>query len=435
MSRSASILQFAASCVLALAGPFAASAQDSISSMELGNYPGSATNTRSNPGIASGSHSGLYLRFAEDLATLCAKPRDGKSPYRLNVVATEGGLDSVKRLRLESDVQMAVVQSDLWFYAKKLGDPATSAGNWLSTKTRESWRQIATDTRLILPLYTEQIHIVVTPYGKDQFKDLMGLFKSKARVSIGTTGSGSMITCTLLEEMLLRELRAKGAPETRWKPQFLPADVALETLAKGQGELDAVILVGGVPFPALEKFAMDQVKQGLFNRTTSVAQLALLPFGPEADAAVDRDPDFRGYVKTTIQSGDYEFLTAEKGAIATRGVTACLVTHRSYSADAKATEASRHRLLWVRHTLYRLLSNLDESSESGLIREFGMPQAGDKWKDVSDSLRRIERGDLTWASFGWQRHEDPVLTKMVDLWSGSTMTRPVGSFLIDPDKF
>jgi len=43
----------------------------------------------------------------------------------------------------------------------------------LSAKNRESWRQISDETRLLLPLYTEKIHIVVTPYGKNDFKDLM----------------------------------------------------------------------------------------------------------------------------------------------------------------------------------------------------------------------------------------------------------------------
>jgi len=421
--------------MIVLSGVFAARGQDNLYSMDLGAYPGSGTNPRANPGIASGSHSGLYLRMSEDVAKLCAKPRDGKSPFRLNVVVSEGGLDSVKRLRLEGDVQMAVVQSDLWYYAKRFGDPTTVTGGWLSAKTRESWRQIATDTKLVLPLYTEKIHIVVTPYGKDQFKDLMGLFRNKARVSVGTTGSGSMITCSLIEEMILREQRAKGEPESRWKAHYMSADVALETLDKKQGELDAVILVGGVPFPALEKFAMSQVKQGIFNRTTQVAPFSLLPFGPEAEAAVDRDPDFRGYVKTTIRSDDYEFLTGEKGEIPTRGVTACLVTHRSYSSDAKASEAARLRLLWVRHVVYRMLSNLDESSDYGLIREFGMPQAGAQWKEVSATLRRLDRGELNWASFGWSRHEDPTITKMIDLWSISPQSRPTGDFLIDPDRF
>jgi TRAP-type uncharacterized transport system substrate-binding protein len=432
MARS---LPFFAAVGLCFSGFIPAQAQENLYTLELGAYPGAGVNTRSNPGIASGSHSGLYLRMSEDLATLCSKPRDGKSPFRLNVVATEGGLDSVKRLRLESDVQLGIAQSDLWYYAKRFGDPTTATGNWLSTKTRESWRQIATDTRLLVPLYLEKIHIVVTPYGKDQFKDLAGLFKNKARVSVGTTGSGSMITCSILEEMMLRQQRAKKQPESRWKAHYMPADVALESLVKGQGELDAVILVGGVPFPALEKFAMDQVKQGLFNRTTNVAQLSLLPFGPDADAAVDSDENFHGYVKTSIKSDDYEFLTGEKGEIATRGVTACLVTHRSYAADAKASEASRQRLLWVRHILYRMLSNLDESSDSGLSRDFGTPQAGDKWREVSETLRRIKKGELTWASFGWTRHDDPTLTKMVDLWSTSAQARPTTDFLIDPDRF
>lgn len=409
--------------------------QDNLYRMEMGNYPGTGVNAKANPGIASGSHSGYYIRMAEDLAALCARPATpGSGPFRLNVIATEGGFDSVKRLRLESDVQLAVVQSDLWYYARLFGDPDSGTGSWLSAKTKASWRQIADDIRLLVPLYTEKIHIVVSPYGKDKFGDLMGLFRNKARVSVGTNGSGSMITCSLIEELVLRYMRAKGEAASSWSPEFLSTDVALDRLVKEESDLDAVILVGGVPYPALDKFGIKEVKKsgGLFVKTVKVAPLALLPIGDEADAIFDQNPQFKGYIKTTIKADEYEFLTGEKKEIATRGVTACLVTHKSYTGEG--SDEARRRLLWVRHVLFRLLTNLDQGADSGLNRDFGEPEAGDKWREVWEHLSRMSAGELTWNSYGWKRHDDAVLQRMVDAWTSSYESRPV-TRIIDPDKF
>lgn len=413
----------------------AVGAEENLYRLDVGNYPGQGVNPKANPGIASGSHSGYYIRFAEDLAALCARPMTpAASPFRLNVIATQGGFDSVKRLRLESDVQLAVVQSDLWYYAKLYGNPESGTGSWLSAKTRNSWRQISEDIRLLVPLFTEKIHIVVAPYGKDKFGDLMGLFRNKARVGVGTNGSGSMITCSLIEEMLLRQMRSKGEQTSSWRPQFIAADAALDELVKEDSDLDAVILVGAVPYPALDKFGMKEIKKsgGLFTRTVKVAPLALLPIGEEADAIFDQNPDFKGYIKTSIKADEYEFLTGEKGEIPTRGVTACLVTHKAYGSES--SEEARKRLLWVRHVLFRLLTNLDQGSESGLNRDVGPPEAGDKWQEIWEHLGRMGSGDLSWNSYGWQRHDDPILRKMVDAWSGSYDKRPV-SKVIDPDTF
>ena len=226
----------------------------------------------------------------------------------------------------------------------------------------------------------------------------------------------------------------EGEQTSSWRPQFIAADAALDELVKEDSDLDAVILVGAVPYPALDKFGMKEIKKsgGLFTRTVKVAPLALLPIGEEADAIFDQNPDFKGYIKTSIKAEEYEFLTGEKGEIPTRGVTACLVTHKAYGSES--SEEARKRLLWVRHVLFRLLTNLDQGSESGLNRDVGPPEAGDKWQEIWEHLGRMGSGDLSWNSYGWQRHDDPILRKMVDAWSGSYDKRPV-SKVIDPDTF
>jgi len=53
---------------------FTARGQDSLFDIDIGSYPGEGLNSRANPGIASGSHSGLYIRMAEDVASFRARP-------------------------------------------------------------------------------------------------------------------------------------------------------------------------------------------------------------------------------------------------------------------------------------------------------------------------------------------------------------------------
>ncbi|MEO0447009.1 MAG: hypothetical protein AAF191_13130 [Verrucomicrobiota bacterium] len=436
-----------------------ATGQKTLNTLSIGDYPGIRSSTRVNPGISSGSHSGFYIRFAEDISALCEKygttagdssTRYKKYPkFRLNVMATNGGFDSVKRLRFESETQLAIVQSDLWYFADRNSNPSDPYGQRLSPEKRASWAKMADCIRLVLPLYTEKIHIVVRKEEKgesgDQFKDLMSLFEKNARVNIGTVGSGSMITCTLIEEMILEEMRRQGKRDMRWKPSFDSAGIALGRLVDKNVDpdlkLDAVIFVGGVPYPALDKFSLTQVKEkakrSIFSLgnlgggggapDNSISDLALLPFGEEADRIVDRNPRFR-YVKTAFSQDDYPFLAKSNERVWTRGVTACLVTHRDYTTQSKDS----HKILWVRHILYRILTKLDPGSKFGLADDFGEPQAGDKWLALFEN--RDQTGKMDWDSFGWKRHDDPVLQSMLNIWS--TGSRPVTpGRIIDPDVF
>jgi len=109
------------------------------------------------PGIASGTHAGFYIRFAEDISNMCAKYEDGpNSPqFRLNCFATQGAFDSLKRLRTEDEVQLAVVQSDLWLYAKLFGSPlpvGSSKPRSDEQRIQASWKEIAENIRTIMPL-------------------------------------------------------------------------------------------------------------------------------------------------------------------------------------------------------------------------------------------------------------------------------------------
>ncbi len=429
----------------------AQSSSGSFYDINLGSYPGIVKLERGvNPGIASGSHAGYYIRFGEDIANLCAKyyTSTQQPRFRLNVFATQGSLESLKRLRKEDEVQLAVVQSDLYYYAKRHSDPEYLQQyhpSLVDSSITQSWGEIEENIALILPLFTEKIHILVRPDDKTsgKYTNLIDLFEKRARVNIGSKGSGTMVTCTLLEQLIAEGLAASGARVSKWTPRYMPDDVALDVLVNGTNDpsqkLDAVIFVGAVPYPALEKFGVNRITEkmskNLFKQLIGpddkvVADMALLPFGERVDELLDsRNNDFKGYLPVKIQPADYPFLQTESEPIATRGVTACLVTHAKYNEQAGA---EAHKIRWVRHILYRILSKLDETSTTGLDPSYGTPLAGARWKEVSANLRQINSGDLRWSNFGWSLHTDAKLREMLSKWGGAA-PGPAATY-IDPDS-
>lgn len=431
------------------AAAWAQSSSRSFYDIPIGKYPGIVQLERGvSPGIASGSHEGIYIRFAEDISNLCARYDEGggKERFRLNVFATQGGFDSLKRLRKEDEVQMAIVQSDLWYYAKLYGKPEPSSGrkpNPEELRIQSSWKEIYDNIRLLLPLYEEKIHILVRPEDKSsgKYKDLFDLFTNEARVNVGTPGSGILVTCTLLEEMMTRSQGGTGGK--KWKASYEDTDTALRRLTGKQGEaLDAVIIVGGVPFPALDRFSVNYIKEAkmrnlvrdLFSGDQIVPHLALLPFGAKADEIIDRSTEFKGYLPTEILVQDYPFLSTETAPIKTRAIMACLVTHAKYN-PAAGKEA--HKIAWVRHILYRVLSKMRTNSKYGLVEDYGVPLAGDKWMEAALHLQAINQGTngLSWqGSFGWPLHDDAILQEMLRSWGQGLAGGSSTTNLIDPDS-
>jgi TRAP transporter TAXI family solute receptor len=96
--------------------------------------------------------------------------------------------------------------------------------------------------RSISTLASDAIHIVV-PRGSAirSSKDLIG-----KRVSLGSEGSGSLAHARLL-------LAAWGLRETQIKARFLHESLAADALTKG--ELDAFIIVDGLPAPSVAELA------------------------------------------------------------------------------------------------------------------------------------------------------------------------------------
>lgn len=410
-------------CLLAIILAPLANAQQSL--YEL-NFPSSAhpfptdqSSPRVNPGIATGSSSGLYMRFGEDIAKLCANygisltsqdPNRLRFPkFRVNVYATQGGFDSVKRLRYEREVQLAIVQSDLRYFADE------RAKDEFDPKKQEAWRQIADEIKLVLPLFKEKVHILVRPEDKERFKDMAGLMKAGAVVNVGQISSGGMLTCAMIQEIIEESRDWRNNGNRMWKKRYHPQDAALDMLTGNNttDKIDAVILVGGVPYPALKNYGMDfAVKKGLFRADVKPkAPMTLLPIGDEA-LDILTGSAFKGYHPETIKMSEYDFLGESKEVIKTIGVYANLVTHSAYTDSSRES----HKIEWVRHILFRILTKLDPYSDYGLPFDFGVPRVGDKWKQV------VPEGDLSSESsweelYGWPRHADPIIREMMDVWA------------------
>ncbi|MDF1752159.1 MAG: TAXI family TRAP transporter solute-binding subunit [Verrucomicrobiales bacterium] len=396
-------------------------------------YPDSVGSSRVNPGIATGSSSGFYIRFGEDIAKLCANygislnssdPNRYRFPkFRVNVYATQGGFDSVKRLRYEREVQLAIVQSDLRYFAAKMIDEE------LDPKKREAWRQIANEIKLVLPLYKEKVHILVRPDDKARFKDLAGLMKAGATVNVGQISSGGMITCLTMEDTITKSRAWQQNGNRTWKRRYHPTDAALDMLTGNNrtDKIDAVILVGGIPYPALKNYGMNwAVTKGLFKKgLESKPQLALLPVGDEARELLCAHDHENGrhsrhlhnyvgcYLPDEINIQDYKFLGDGNEKVDTIGVYSCLVTHSSYTDSSKDS----HKIKWVRHILFRILTKLDPNTDYGLPTDFGVPRAGDKWKEVKP-FPAMSSSEANWEDiYGWPRHDDKILRQMVDIWA------------------
>jgi len=101
-----------------------------------------------------------------------------------------------------------------------------------------------------------------------------------------------------------------------WHEEYEDSGTALERLIDPSSGLDAVILIGGVPFPALEKFSVEVIKKktksslvtDLFTGNQIVPQLALLEFGDKMGKVIDDSKMFRGYLPAAIRTDDYSFL-------------------------------------------------------------------------------------------------------------------------------
>jgi TRAP transporter TAXI family solute receptor len=195
-------------------------------------------------GIITGGEKGTYFQFGLNLQRL--GKQDG---VNLTVHPSKGSIENVFAVYQRPATQLGIVQSDvLAFVGRVQSDPVL--------------RRIAKKTRMVFPLYNEEIHILARS-GIAEFDDL-----SDRRVAIGREGSGTYLTARLLfnvSEVTPREM------------VLIDTDEALAELKAGR--IDAMFYVAGYPV----KLFSEGVGEGDGLNLVSILNKSITEFYPRAE--------------------------------------------------------------------------------------------------------------------------------------------------------
>jgi TRAP transporter TAXI family solute receptor len=164
--------------------------------------------------IATGSAEGTYFKIAQDIKQLVEK--DG---IPIEIIQTGGSFDNINLLG-GGKVDLAIMQLDVLRFVAEI-------------MLKETGINVLQETRVVLNLYLEEIHVIARDENIRTLNQLQG-----KKVSVGPEKSGSALTAeVLLAGFGLKIDAVFDAPED-----------AVKKL--GQGDIDALIFIGGAPVPA-----------------------------------------------------------------------------------------------------------------------------------------------------------------------------------------
>lgn len=223
-------------------------------------------------GIATGSKSGTYIVFGNDIK------RVAKKDLKFNVIETKGSLDNFNKL-LDGDagVQFAIVQYDVLQHEDK-------SGFFRKNKSK--------DIKMVFPLYDEEIHILARK-GSDinTFADLMD-----KKVVVGVENSGTWISMSNLQRKT----------KMRWNSVAKGFDDGLKDLIAGKA--DALVYVAGSPTKKLGR---------LSEGASSFIKLIPIPVNAELSKI---------YTPTTIKANVYDWIEED---VQTYSIKSILVSYNS----------------------------------------------------------------------------------------------------------
>jgi len=218
-----------------------------------------------NLAIMTGGAKGTYYQFGLNLKELAEV-----KGFTLKVNNSTGSIENLYAVYKRPHTQMGIVQSDvLAFVSRVQTDPVL--------------KRIALKTRMIFPLYNEEIHLLGRR-GLTDFDDL-----ANKRVAIGKEGSGTYLTARLLFEV-------SGIRPGEMVP--IGTSEALSQLKSGA--IDAMFYVAGYPV----KLFTDDVSAG--------DGLALIP--------ITNKNIVEFYPQTTIPAKTYRFQQETVNTVAVKAV-------------------------------------------------------------------------------------------------------------------
>lgn len=281
--------------------------------------------------IVTASERGTYIQIGRDLARFVA-PQAG---IQLEALPSKGSADNVSRLRYDTNVKLAIVQSDVYQAFVDYAD----AGNATAAA-------LIRPLRVVLPLYDEEIYFVVRADSPLQFvHEIKG-----QRINIGPLQSGTAMSASTIYRLMFNEPLAASATRTLTNEEGL---LKLTT----DGSVDVVVIVAGQPAKLLADMK-PEAKQ-------LVRLLKVDPANPMTAVALQT------YVPATIRSASYpNWLDQDVDGLA---VKAFLVTY-DYSYRVTTDK------------LVRLAQSMCDNF--AVLQTEGHP----KWRDVRRDLPPLGRG-------------------------------------------
>ena len=167
-------------------------------------------------GLITGSEKGTYYQFGLNLQALAKR-----SGLSLDVFPSKGSIENVVAVYERPGVPLGIVQSDVLAFVTRV-------------ESNPALRQIAKKTRMVFPLYNEEVHLLAK-------RDIAGFDDlTDRRVAVGREGSGTYLTARLLFKVSEVQPREMVPIDT---------DEALAQLKAGQ--IDAMFFVAGYPVKLL----------------------------------------------------------------------------------------------------------------------------------------------------------------------------------------
>ena len=281
--------------------------------------------------IVTASERGTYIKIGADLAKMVAPSAD----IELSVLPSAGSAENVRRLRYESGVKLALVQSDVYQAFLDI-----AAGGNLEA------RDIIRPLRVVMPLYNEEIYFIVR--ADSELNHIHEI--QNAKINAGEAGSGTALTSATLYRLMF------GGPMPQAATSYLSNEEALSKLVTDK-TVDVVAVVAGQP----AKLLVDM-------KPESRKLVKLLKFEPNhsTSAAV-----LKTYFAASVRASNYPNLLAAD--IPGLAVKAFLVT---YDFQLKDTESK------LRGLAKSLCQNF------ATLQEKGHP----KWREVEMALPDLGRG-------------------------------------------
>lgn len=285
--------------------------------------------------IVTASERGTYIQIGRDLAKFVAPA----AKIELEALPSAGSAENIHRLRYETGVKLALVQSDVYqafIERSRAGDETAGA--------------IIKPLRVILPLYNEETYFIVRADSPLNFVHEI----RDSKINVGPVGSGTAMTSTTLYRLMF------GRPAGEDRLSFLSNEDALVKLT-GDKSIDVVAVVAGQPAKLLVDMkpeARELIKLLKFDGNHPASQEAL-----------------KTYFPSVVRAASYpNLLTEDVPGIAVR---AYLVTY-DYN---------------LAHTKFRLGQFAKSLCENfGQLQSAGHP----KWKEVSLTMPALGQG---WSYF------------------------------------